>query len=87
MSRRRKPKPPEPVGVDELKDAILRMIVEKFDGRPLTWDVATKLDLWGTVGWARLRPLDGGAAAAIIGLGCAVLRRRFSRGRKSLFDR
>jgi hypothetical protein len=34
----RRPKPPAPVGVDELKAAILRMIVEKFGDRPLNWE-------------------------------------------------
>jgi hypothetical protein len=29
------------VGVDELKDAILQMIVEKFGDRVLTWEDAT----------------------------------------------
>ena len=32
---------PEPVGVDEMKDAILRMIVDKFGDRPLSWEDAT----------------------------------------------
>jgi hypothetical protein len=32
-------KEPEPVVVEELKNAILRTIVEQFDGRPLTWDI------------------------------------------------
>jgi hypothetical protein len=31
----------DPVGVDELKDAILQMIVEKFGDRVLTWEDAT----------------------------------------------
>jgi hypothetical protein len=29
---------PEPVGVEELKNAILHLIVDKFDGRPLNWE-------------------------------------------------
>jgi hypothetical protein len=33
---------PEPVGSEELKNAILRMIVEKFDGRPLDWETAER---------------------------------------------
>jgi hypothetical protein len=37
--RGKRPKPGEPVSVEELKDEILRMIVERFDGRPLSWDV------------------------------------------------
>jgi hypothetical protein len=36
-----KRKAPKPVGVDELKDAVLHMIVEKFGDRPLTWEDAT----------------------------------------------
>lgn len=28
---------PEPVGIDELAQAVLRMFVEKFDGRHLDW--------------------------------------------------
>ncbi len=35
-------RPPKPVEVDELKDAVLRMIVEKFGDRELTWEVATQ---------------------------------------------
>jgi hypothetical protein len=31
----------KPVGVDELKDAILRMIVREFGDRPLTWEDAS----------------------------------------------
>jgi hypothetical protein len=31
---------PKPVEIDELKDAIKRMIVEQFGDRPLTWLVA-----------------------------------------------
>jgi hypothetical protein len=27
----------EPVGVEDLKDAVLHMIVERFDGRSLDW--------------------------------------------------
>jgi hypothetical protein len=33
---------PEPAGVDELKDAVLRMIVERFGARPLSWEDATQ---------------------------------------------
>lgn len=29
---------PKPVGVDELKDAILRMMVREFGDRPLDWE-------------------------------------------------
>ena len=32
---------PEPVDPDEVKDAVLRMLVERFDGRPLSWEDAT----------------------------------------------
>jgi hypothetical protein len=35
MAKRRKP---EPVGIDEVVDAVLRMFVEKFDGRHLDWE-------------------------------------------------
>ena len=35
MSRRR---PPEPVGSEELKDAILAMMVRAFGDRPLDWE-------------------------------------------------
>lgn len=40
MPKRRRP--PEPVEVDELKNAIMQMIVEKFGDRLLTWEVATQ---------------------------------------------
>ena len=36
MATKRKP-PPEPAGFEELKNAALRLIVERFDGRPLDW--------------------------------------------------
>jgi len=40
MAKRKEPvEPVEPVGVEELKDAVLKMIVSEFDGRPLTWEV------------------------------------------------
>ena len=29
---------PDPVGSEELKDAILAMMVERFGDRPLTWE-------------------------------------------------
>ena len=32
---------PEPVDADEVKDAVLRMLVERLDGRPLRWEDAT----------------------------------------------
>lgn len=35
---RRPPAKPKPVERDELKTAILRMIVEKFGDRPLSWE-------------------------------------------------
>lgn len=35
-----RPKPPAPVEVDELKDAILRMIVREFGDRPLDVETA-----------------------------------------------
>ena len=38
MSRKKS----EPVGMDEVKDAVLAMLVERFDGRMLTWQVATE---------------------------------------------
>ena len=31
-----------PVGVEELKDAVLRMIAEKFDGRELSWETVER---------------------------------------------
>jgi len=34
--------PVEPVGVEALKDALLHMIVEKFDGRPLDWETVER---------------------------------------------
>jgi hypothetical protein len=43
MPRHRTPSPPArpaPVSVDELTGAILRMIVEKFGNRPVTWETA-----------------------------------------------
>lgn len=39
MARR---KQPEPVGMDEVKDAVLAMLAERFDGRMLTWQVASE---------------------------------------------
>jgi hypothetical protein len=33
---------PQPVGSEELKDDILQMIVDKFDGRAISWVAATK---------------------------------------------
>jgi hypothetical protein len=33
---------PESVGVEELKDAVLHMIVARFDGRPHVWVIATE---------------------------------------------
>jgi hypothetical protein len=38
----RKVRTSEPVGMDEVKDAVLAMLVERFDGRRLTWQVATE---------------------------------------------
>jgi hypothetical protein len=38
MSRKKS----EPVGMDDVKDAVLAMLVERFDGRMLTWQVATE---------------------------------------------
>jgi hypothetical protein len=38
----RKVRTSEPVGMDEVKDAVLAMLVERFDGRVLTWQVATE---------------------------------------------
>ena len=38
MSRKKS----EPVGMDEVKDAVLATLVERFDGRMLTWQVATE---------------------------------------------
>lgn len=35
MSRRK----PDPVGSEELKDAIQRMMVERFGDRPLDWEM------------------------------------------------
>ena len=32
---------PEPVDADEVKDAVLRMLVERFAGRPLSCEDAT----------------------------------------------
>lgn len=40
MVTRKKPAKPTLVGVDELKDAILTLIVEQFGDRVLTWEVA-----------------------------------------------
>jgi hypothetical protein len=37
----RRQKPPAPVDVTELKVALLQMIVDKFDGRPLDVETAT----------------------------------------------
>lgn len=34
------PERPEPVGVDELKDAILQLMVERFGHRHMTWEDA-----------------------------------------------
>ena len=39
MARR---KQPEPVGIDEVKDAVLATLAERFDGRMLTWQVEGK---------------------------------------------
>jgi hypothetical protein len=39
MKRKRKP---EPVSEDELKDAILAMIVEKFGDRTLEWETVER---------------------------------------------
>jgi|SoimicmetaTmtHMA_FD_contig_31_17729232_length_321_multi_2_in_0_out_0_1 hypothetical protein len=39
MSRRR---PPEPVGSEELKDAILAMMVREFGDRPLDWETVAR---------------------------------------------
>jgi hypothetical protein len=36
------PQEKPPVGVEELKDAVLQMIVEKFGDRVLTWENATQ---------------------------------------------
>ena len=33
---------PEPVGIDELAQAVLRMMVTEFDGRFLDWDTVEK---------------------------------------------
>ena len=33
-------RPRAPIGAEELKDVILRAIVEKFDGRALSWEIA-----------------------------------------------
>jgi hypothetical protein len=33
-------RPRAPIGAEELKDVILHAIVEKFDGRALSWDIA-----------------------------------------------
>jgi hypothetical protein len=38
MSRKKS----EPVGMGEVKDAVLAMLVERFDGRMLTWQVAAE---------------------------------------------
>jgi hypothetical protein len=39
LAKLRKPKqPPKPVEVEELREAILRTIVEKFGDRPLSWE-------------------------------------------------
>jgi hypothetical protein len=38
----RRPRRVEAVGVEELKDAVLRMIVERFGGRPLDVTTATQ---------------------------------------------
>jgi hypothetical protein len=40
MAKRKRPV--EPVGVEELKEAVLRMIVEKFDGKELTWETVER---------------------------------------------
>ena len=42
MSRKKS----ELVGMDEVKDAVLAMLVERFDGGMLTWQVATEGLAW-----------------------------------------
>jgi hypothetical protein len=37
---------PEPVGSEDLKDAVLHMIVERFDGRSLDWERVEQALSW-----------------------------------------
>jgi hypothetical protein len=34
----------KPVDADEVKEAVLQMLVERFDGRPHNWETFEKLD-------------------------------------------
>ena len=38
----RKPKASEPVEIEELKDAVLRLMVTEFGDRPLTWETVER---------------------------------------------
>jgi hypothetical protein len=48
VTRSKKPRrlaadlPAEPVGVDERRLAVLQTIIERFDGRPLSWETIEK---------------------------------------------
>jgi hypothetical protein len=53
---------PEPVGIEELKDAVLRMMIDKFDGRHLDWqtvDQALALVNFEVKQLAVFAPFDG----------------------------